>query len=193
MKPITKEMFRVRSSEEMYFILWLNELSETGYIHHYDYENVTFYLSQKRNMTYTKQLKTKIKYIEKELIKGHSYSPDFDIEWNKKAKGIFFEDALDMIKNKNVPLFAMNSGLTTFVEIKPVFDRLNMTREFIVNQKWVLRQDDRYINLVKPMTGGNSLFAKTFTPRRFIYTDVSMVKRKITFKTRTLEEYVATL
>ena len=43
-----------------------------------------------------------------------------------------------------------------------------------------------YINLFVPP----KIFKKTFTPKRYLLTDVSKTKRKINFPTKSLEEFI---
>lgn len=66
----------------------------------------------------------------------------------------------------------------SFIEVKPSFDQNNMTRLAVLNQKWVFEKFGLFINIVIP----EKLFAKTFTPKRYLTCDKSSVKRKIKYK-----------
>jgi len=67
---------------------------------------------------------------------------------------------------------------------------LGSSREFPYNQKLMLEKHNILVNKVVPVGNSNSLFAKTFTPDRYFYTDGGRPGRKINFKTKTLEEWM---
>ena len=179
------------SLEELSFCFWCEELIEAGYI-----SKVTraksYLLTDGIHNTYSyvKQLKTKSKPISstQTILQGSSYNPDFHIYWtpkgiekfcwqigtNSKCDKLFIND-----------LHFVLNGYTT-VEIKPTFDQNGMERLFKNNQKFLYDKYMIFANLVKPQ----HLFEATFTPEKYHYTAKTKQKRKITFKTRTLKEYL---
>lgn len=193
MKP---EDFGLRSVEEMYFRLWLEDLKREGFVIDYDYENKDWELSPKYTSVVEERLKTKVKRNERTLIQAHSYGCDFTIYWSDKARYYFFEILFETQMNKNVPFFAHyhsymgKEDIVSYVEVKPQFDQNNMEREFRINQKWVLDAWGDYVNLIKPVGSSTCLFAKTFTPDRYKLTDSSLKPRKIKHATKTLLEYL---
>jgi hypothetical protein len=122
-----------KSDEEMYFMLWLNEAKEAGFINSWFYEAHVWNLSFKKKFMEERKLKTKYKYIERHLLGPHVYSCDFTIYWNRKAEELFYHDVEGKYTNPLVPFHAnrVNScDDVSFVEVKPEFDSKNMTRLF---------------------------------------------------------------
>ena len=146
------------SDEEMYFFWWLKELQSHGYINKIVTQPKSFNLSQPLRSDYIFEMKTKIKYVDEELMKGHIYTTDFYVEWNEKAKDkvmTLIDSALRKKKGQslNILLSQMcnDSGLFySFIEVKPSFDQNNMTRLAKINQKWVWDKCRQYVNIVIP-------------------------------------------
>lgn len=169
------------SNEEMYFSWWLDELKEIKFLFNYE-RGFPLYLSypvkESFMVTYQtkKQKKNKTKIVDKHLLDGHIYTPDFIINTLQRN---FFEDILGMT------LY----DAQCYVEVKGDYDANNMTRLFRVNQKWVYKELELMINLVKIP----SLFKKTFTPARYLLTDQTMKPRKLKYKPRSLKEFLEEL
>lgn len=183
------------SNEEMYFYWWAKELQDEGYIKSIEAQPKPFDLSDSLVTSYYMQMKTKGKTVPEEILKGHIYTTDFKIVWNDKANGIF-TTALhgDTRKKKGSSLqfiishIDLDGSLYSHVEIKPIFDRNNMTRLVKINQKWVWDKYKEYVNIIIPIKH----FNKTFTPNRFLLTDKSMKPRTINPKqleVRTLKAF----
>jgi len=151
------------SKEEIYFSWYLDELFTAGYIAEYDYQPPSFNLSESVKYSWVKELKTKNKSMETTLLQPHDYTADFKIAWNTTADNIFF----DLNKLKSGP-FVVKYGLS-FIDVKPSFDKHNMTRKFHIDQKWVYQRFGVYVQKVVPQ----KLFKATFTPNRYLYTDKS--------------------
>lgn len=174
------------SDEEIHFMWWMEELIKAGYIIEYKFEPCIVELSNKKEINILKRRKEKKSF----LLHPHIYTPDFGIKWNEKAINIFITDINSTDFNTNSPFYAELDEFyklyKSFIEIKPIFDQNNMTRAFIINQKWIYEKYKKYINLIEC----SWLFAKTFTPKKYLFTDISGNPRKIKFKIRTLEEYI---
>ena len=165
-----------KSNEEYYFSLWLDELKANGYIKRYEYEPEAIPLSSKlcRNIGKKEQF----------VLHPHEYTYDFIIKWDKSAIWIFATVFESDVKS-TTPLYC-DTNLTSVIEIKPEFDYKNMTREVMINIKWVWEKYNIYINLVKPP----SFFKKSFTPAQFLLTKTNK-PRTIKYKPiLTLQEYV---
>jgi len=179
------------SNEELYFSWYLDELYEAGYISEYEWQPKQYVLSEAISYEYDKHLKTKTKTIIKKLMQGHIYSPDYKINWNKNARGFFFLSISDQLCLKNIPFIAQETedgwnNYMSIVEVKPAFDRNNMTRLFTINQKWMYQKHGMYVQKIIPV----KLFERTFTPKRYLQTDRSGKPRKLKYKPKSLEEYL---
>lgn len=170
------------SNEEMYFYWWAKELQEAGYIKSIEAQPEPFDLSDSLSINYRQHLKTKEKLVPEEILKGHIYTTDFKIVWYETAINIFTTPLHgDTRKKKGSSLQFIISHIDeqgeyySNIEIKPIFDRNNMTRLVKINQKWVWDKYKEYVNIIIPIKH----FNKTFTPNRFLLTDKSMKPRTI--------------
>jgi hypothetical protein len=170
-KVYTYDGIPYASKEEIYFVWYLDELFTDGYIAEYDYQPEPFSLFIPISYNWIKQLKTKKKEMTTTLLRAHSYQADFKIIWNAKAYDKFF----NFNKLTDAP-FIQNYGLS-WIDVKPSHDMQNMTRLFHINQKWVHQRHGVYVQKIVPQ----ELFAETFTPGRYRYTDKSLKPRKIDF------------
>lgn len=185
--PVTGQQFD--SEEEMYFSWYLDELKEAGYVKDWKHEAKSYVLSDgltKRRSEPRKRVADKI--YEYELIKPSVYTPDFQIDWEPKAEDIFFRCIMHYytdLRQSKIPYITSNLENECVVEIKPLYDKNNMTRLARTNIKWVWDKHRVYVNLIKVPR----IFKDTFTPKRYLLTPTGKTKR-ITFTTRTLQEFV---
>jgi hypothetical protein len=167
----------LRSKEELYFTWWLDELRANGFIIEYDYEPITLTLSEKVEIPVTKVTFTK-KGLRKEEVKmktilhAHEYTPDFKIKFSDER----------IIK---VPLITSVDEYV-WIDVKSDWNQNNMNREFSINQKWVYQKHNKFVNKVVP----EKLFKATFTPERYLLTDVTNKPRKIGWAPRSLTDYL---
>jgi hypothetical protein len=175
------------SFDEIFFLDWIFELMEMGYVRTVRRAE-TFQLSSPCNHHYYKPLKTKQRSEVQTLLNKHVYTPEFYLEWEEKAKDIFFQ-YLDEAKKITLPIIAqfdmIDKVYFSYFEVKPKFDQQNMERLFRINQKWIWQVTHRFINLVKV----HDLFPKTFTPMAFLYTRTGKDK-KINWVPISLTEYL---
>lgn len=170
-------------------------------------------IANKNQLPKTKSANVK----ERELLPKNTYTPDFAIYWTKKAEGIFYEligfntnvvidyDTPFLIY-KDYPGLARNCGIdylfqypegsvvVSLVDVKPAVanrfaGNLSSIYTFPIEQKWVMEKYGIYIQKVIAEGRKTCLFAKTFTPRRYLQTDVSMARRNIHHDTPNIEEY----
>lgn len=184
-------MNNFRSDEEKYFSWWLDELQEADYINGYDYENKDWDLSASVNTPFHKILKTKTKEELRNILKSHSYGCDFTIYFNKRSNEYFFSEITEVSHIKVD--FIYGHDHLGFVEVKPIFDQNNMTREFTINRKWVWDKHGDFVNLVKIGNTKNSFFSKTFTPQKFLLTDKTKKPRSLKYEPISLEDYVESI
>ena len=178
------------SPEELYVSWYLDEMIEAGYVIKYDYQPDSFALSSKGTYGWRKKLKTKNKDMVSTLLQEHVYTADFEVMWEPSAVSLLLKALGGTLKGRLTPFWAEitspDSNIISTWEVKPLFDRNNMTRLFTINQKWVYDKYGIYVQKIIPQ----KLFKDTFTPERYLLTDSGKQKRKLNFTPRTLEEYV---
>ncbi len=170
-----------KSKEELYFHWYLLELENMGFIADIQYEPHSFPLFAPVINPWIKKLKTKDKQESYELLKGMRYTPDFKFKWLEKAKGVFI--AVKYQNPKQKPF----SGLAPicWVDVKGSFTSRESFRIFPLYQKMMWHIFDIMVDKVMIP----QIFAKTFTPERYLLTDKTMKKRSINFKLKTLNGY----
>lgn len=165
------------SSEELHFSWILQELKDNRFVNSFTRDVPPFILSDELKESYeeVKIMKTKTKIIQKEriILHGHIYTPDFLVDWATDKPGFnnFF-----------------SKNLSSYIEIKPLWDQNNMTRLFVINQKWVYSKYGIIVYKVIP----EKFMQEFFTPRRFLMTDKGKQLRKIKWQPRTLEQFLET-
>lgn len=198
------------NGHEMYFEWYLDELESNGFIEGYDREPETIlvippYIHERELHYIKKENKTE----EFALIKSLEYTYDYRIIWSQKAQHIFM-DVFDPDKPFlfGQPHFIAHwieidgfNELVSYVDVKPHFVAAQFNQgmssyyTFPLIQKILMFMRSIYINKVTPINSGKHgvntcLFAKTFTPNRFLFTDKASMKRKIKFRTVPLNSYV---
>lgn len=192
---ITEDGHIFDSMEELYFYWWVKELKDNGYILGFIPQPEPFVLSKGLHVKYIKEMKkVPNKELAHTLIEPSSYTADGLIRWADKAFGLFVtnldglgDDYTDesICKDKKLLNLLISDFSFCYIEVKPIFDQNNMTRLARTNIKWVHDNTGRVVNLVIPQ----KLFAKTFTPKRYLTCDKSSQKRKIHFKVQSLQEF----
>jgi hypothetical protein len=175
------------SLEEMYVLQWLFELKNAGYIISIQ-RSESFLLCDSVVNNYAEQLKTSSRPKTQTLLHGHSYTPEFIVEWNfNKSKDKFTHLFSSGKKVENVFIAGHHNSLNpvTYIEVKPMFDQNNMERLFKLNQKWMWDKHGIFVNLVKV----NELFPKTFTPRAYLTTP-SGRPRMLKWKEKSLFQFL---
>ena len=187
----TPKGIEVKSKEEYYFSLYLDELIVNGFVESYGYENNTFNLTPKVSSTYKNLSKTnKISIKEEFLLHPSTYTPDFTIIWTEKAKNIFYLDRNIPTRNKKIIPFrlACNDRLISYIEIKAENTfRYNASGDisFQVKQKMVYAIEKAYIQKIKPFINKKNskcLFCNTFTPQ--VVVGMEIYKRNTAFASK---------
>ena len=183
-------MIAFKSKEEEYFSYYLDELIDLQYVEYWKYEPFSFKLSEEVSYSYDKPLKTKKKEVTKTFLHAHEYTPDFLIQWTDKADRVFTR----MIDNYSYfpgIYFIADSHRQSYVDVKPAFDRHNMTRLFVINQKWVFEKYGAYVQKIVLTGTKNALFQATFTPYKYLITDKTGKPRALKYKPINLKEYAS--
>jgi len=197
-------------SMEDWFEYWLQELKDAGFVKTYTKDIEPYPLTNKIVATerYTKTLykgtkreKVEIREKERVLLHESSYKPDFLVNWEEKAIGIFITDDAVPFSKGEVPFLYSTQykyGLVTPIDVKSPFKGKNCSdATFSVNRKHVYEKFGIFINkailmpnkkLKKP---GEFIFPRTFTPTRYLFTDKTLEPRSIkNWKVKTLEEFL---
>jgi hypothetical protein len=184
------EEIKFDSDGEYFFYAFADELKENGYINNFTHQPEPFKLSDKVEYEWVKKLKTKEVLTVSTLLQPHEYTCDFKIEWNQKAEGLFYKCFED--KCKLDFSFITNKDGISYIEIKPAWDFLQMTRLYIINSKWVFNKYGIYVQKITPTANNkNCLFAKTFTPVKVMFTNKTKKERKFKYPVITLKDFVA--
>jgi hypothetical protein len=203
-KTVTKE-----NDDEMYFTWWLDELKQHGFIKWYDREPENIEVLPAYVHQREKHYKTKPNESEDfNLLAAINYTYDFRIVWEKKALYILTEPFAEGESFRfGMPEFVSHYitlmdelELVSYVDVKPHHSaasfggNLSSFYTFPFIQKYLLKRRGLFVNKAVPKNQGkhgvnNCLFAKTFTPNRFLFTDASQQLRKIPFKKVTITSF----
>lgn len=190
-KKYTFDGVEYDSTEEYYFECCLIELVNMGFVKYYKRQPESIKITEGLKISYTEttQLKTKTKVTVRHqtLLQDSVYTPDFLIAWENKAENILFQNIIYSNKKLVTPFIAYPEGDTyiSIVECKGSFDRNNMTRLFVLNQKFIWDKYKIFVNLVVIP----DFFKKVFTPKEYLLTPTGKTK-KINFQPISLKQYL---
>lgn len=203
---MTKTIEDFKSTTELYFHLYCEELKEAGFIKDFHYELSGFPLTGKYARKYTVQGKRKVLHKEEHLLNVSTITADFTIEWTKKAENLFYLNASIPIhcKVKEIPFRLVtekNDYLFSCLEIKPAKEMFNSASSvsFPYKQKFLQDKHNMFIQKIKPFDPKNGLlFQDTFTPKEVIRLEVYKVNSglnkkgdsKLKYNIKTLEEFL---
>jgi len=162
-------MKKYDSTEEKNFHKWLDKLKEKGWIKSIEYQYV-FQLNEGFNVLRPKQLKTKVRYDEKPLVKKKIYTVDFKVVWDEKVPDEFLQKLPptdQLVSGTNIlkeGLFVANNEdgeLVTYFEVKGSWNVHNSIRIAKDRINWVWDKYKIYIEMVVPSV----LFKETFDPK----------------------------
>lgn len=192
------------SNEEVYFEWWLEELKEAGYVSYFR-RCQSFTLAPKVERVVHIRRPRSVKRKAIEIIPEVTYTPDYLVEWAEPAIGLF---VLDMDRGYTAApshhLWGIYGSATymsppvvhTWIEVKGM---LNLTakmldmknREAKLRAAWLYHRHGMIVSILRLGPFKRSLFDRTFTPKRFLLCDRTAKPRKLHFKPRTLQEFVA--
>jgi len=164
-------------TQEDWFDMWTEELLYAGYIDEVvSHPNVpTFQLFKGLSKPYDKKKNV--------ILNPVAYTPDRIIKWNVKAAGIFYipfdGDNEDWDSCYFKPQYNdVGNFYYSLIEVKgPTGNQKAYGQDFKFTQKWLWHNSEQYVQKVmlapiKPMKNTlQYLWATTFTPERFLYTD----------------------
>lgn len=176
------------SSEELYFLWYLRELKNLGYIKGFRRAE-TYTLSEVVSKKYIKPMKKiEDKYLNQTLVRSHVFTPDYVIWWEKESVGVLATDLEDIFDYHKTAFICQREHREFFsiVEIKGGYDKNNMERLAKVNIKWLHSKRGIFVNLCKVP----KVFEKTFTPTRYLLTNKTMKERNLKYNPRSLEDFI---
>jgi hypothetical protein len=202
---VTKE-----NPHEMYFRWYMEELEQYGYIEEFQREPEYLEVFPKAHHRKEKHHKTKDNTSEVfTMLQGTSYTYDFRIIWTPKAKYIFeenFDPSGQFVFGK--PTFVSHlkeikgeMKTVSYVDVKPHISAAQFGGgknasyyTFPLIQKYLFLAYKLYINKIIPINSGKEgrttcLFATTFVPNRYMFTDKSNSVRKLHYKKTSLSSY----
>ena len=150
----------VKSEEEWRMVLWLREAVCYRLVLNWEYEPAGFPLFDGQSYTIMKQLKTKVKPVDKILHRPAVYTPDFRImltDFGMRLLGGYFEKAL----------VGSSGTKTIYIDSKGSFNPYqNDQRYFSLVQKAMYDRHRIWPQKVIPFEkkAKNSLFRKTWAP-----------------------------
>lgn len=195
---------------EMYFRWYLEELKRYGYVKEIHREPETIKVLPDYIHKREKHFKQKENEFEEfTLLKGVNYTYDFRVIWDASALNIFTDvfDPNGAFKYGQ-PLFISHyiniNGtveIVSYVDVKPHISaaqfgggKLSSYYSFPFIQKMLMLTRKLYINKAIPTNQGKHgintcLFAISFTPNKYLFTDTGQKQRKIHFKKTTITAF----
>lgn len=185
------------SKEEVYVEWYLQELKDAGIIKEFWYHPDVYHLTNpvmRLEKGFKGRGKNKVEVdVVKSFKQGHTFKPEFRIKWNNPLPVKKFLKLYQFISESNVittgeGFFYSKTSLMSDIDVKPKFQIHDAAdAKFSLIQSIVLNQ---YKVFVQPVIY-QDLFAKTFTPARYLLTDSGSMTRKISdWKPITLQEFL---
>ncbi len=165
------------SDEELEFYCWLKEAELNGLISGILFHPHTFDLSSKATIKLDKIMKTKIKTVDKFILRPHVYTPDF--EFCIESSLIYKLNIL--VENKTINRKFM------LVDVKGTYSRYGDAKQFSINQKWVWDKYGIYVQKIVP----EKLFLKSWVPEVCRLSPVQRKPVKKYIDCKTIGEFTA--
>ena len=189
------------TNEEIYFTWYLEELQRRGHVERFVFQPQTFEITSKVQYPTLKRFKRKPPETEMHtLLHPHTYTPDFKVYWTPFALNYFLKllDARADVYDNKLPFFAdveienNTPVIVSYIDTKSaasvrVLHQDGLTK-FPYKQQLMWMRYHIYINKVAVPT----IFKTTFTPERFLLTNVKQEPRVVHFTPRSLDNYVLT-
>jgi len=193
-------------SQERWFVEWLDTLKEEGFILDYKWGKQDkidpFLLTNAYTITEeiekiiykgTKREQVKKEVKNRNMLNGSTYSPDFWIRWAVKADNVFYTMSQLSFVRGEFPFFAQPAKskkgevhIVSCTDVKSPFKGKNCSdATFSLNRKIVWEKYKVFVNKTILMPNkkikkpGEYLFARTFTPARYLFTDRTLVRKSI--------------
>ena len=207
------------NSYELYFEWWLQDLKRVGLVKSFDFEPEQVVVIEPailfssvhstRNQTFL---------TGHNLLNASSYTRDYDVVFHKSLLDVFIglmvgdngayelKELHERQKGDTYYEFSyyyllrehevQGDWFTVSSDVKPpskalqYSGALGSSREFPYNQKLMLEKHKIFVNKVIPIGSKTCLFAKSFTPTRFLFTDGGGKQRKINHQIVTIDEWM---
>jgi hypothetical protein len=204
---------------EAYFEWYLKSLQSVGLVRNYEKEPESLMVLPPFTIhSSVHMIKKPSKIASHDIMKMATYTRDYDVEVHRSLLetlfGVIRKENDVYILHETTPkikgdayydyayyyLYDSSENNSDYVtvsfDVKPpsralqFSSALGSSREFPYNQKLMLERHNILVNKVVPTGSPTSLFAKTFVPDRFFFTDGGKPNRKINYKTKTLKEWM---
>jgi hypothetical protein len=208
-----------KNMTEVYFEWWLEELKAVGLVKSYEREPQTFVLMDAEPIFYNQHYKSKEPLVKNfNLFRPITYTPDYKVvfsiklvsklfgyidrnkkiieDYGFKEPGSVYQETLCYTIDEHD---AFKGGIEVWFDVKPpakalqFSGQLGSSREFPYNQRLMYEKHNIIVNKVVPIGSSTSLFAKTFLPNRYRWTDKSGAIRQLKpyeAKAKTLQQYL---
>jgi hypothetical protein len=192
-QPQVKAAPQFKSSEELYFSWWLQELQENGFIECWEFEPVQTELLPEvvyvNHVNYEKRKQPAVKLVDKTLFQNVEYTTDFIITWNRELIDLTKFNKM-MFQKEQTVLYQSNFGLvidenyTSYIDIKGSFagKNNNSAITFPIKQKLMWDKQKVYVQKIIPVDKPKSLFNTTFYPLRYFKVDSGNSARRKKYK-----------
>ena len=148
-----KESNYFDSNEEYEFDLWLDELAERGYFS-YEYHPETITIFPPAKHKFTKVMKTKLKTVEKTILQGLEYTPDFKMRIIYSPLRLYLEHVLGLVPTIE------DEARVFYIDTKGTFSKFHDAKYFSAVQKALYHEKGIFVNKIIP----NKFWKKTFCP-----------------------------
>lgn len=185
------------SDEEMYFTWYLDELQEHGYVKSWKRAD-PIPLFNTIKAWYLKVGAKKSTAYDRTLLKAAEYTPDYEITWTDKARGVLFNVAhsneADAVDQPSCFFQVAGRAATmhpykSIVEVKGGFTESREVKWYSILVKWAYHNHGIYVQKLEVSNKKTSVFARTFCPRQFRLTNKTGKPRSLKFEPRSLAEF----
>lgn len=177
------------SKEELLFSYYISELLDKGFLLGAEYQPKSFELSIEATVEALESNKKSETIKSITLMRSHAYRCDWCLKWDDSARGIlFWEKGGSYSKNffpyrkthaqNFIPFYAENNISYIDVKGEAAFNSNNSAITFPVNQKWTLDKFGIFVQKIVVSLSEKGIFARTFTPRSVVVSEVYKVKTK---------------
>lgn len=202
------ELDKNDSKEEAYFDWWVKPLLKEGLIKAI-HQPGTMICAEPLELIRQVEMKTKTKWVSKNVLQEYTYTADRVIQWDESANGVLFTPfyynefgqlMIDKYANIDAFFLAFKGGdgdYYSVIDIKPSYVGPNNSSgiTFPLKQHLMWIRHRIYVQKVKLFPSGkkkatkNHLFPATFTPDRYFITDANRGMRKIHYPITSFKEW----
>lgn len=176
------------SKEEIYFKWFCDDLLKKGYADKIVHPCETYTLIPPARYYWVNPMRDGDQAVDGNLLQHALYTPDFEIIWNNKGVEnlvyVLNEEKMSVLSKKRNPFVAIIPKdfsaygpvkLKTIVDVKGTFGQHGDAAKFPLLQKLMFLSHGLYVQKIVP----KELFAKTFYPERYFWSDGGLKKRSI--------------